>query len=1084
MKCNNCNFENEPNAVFCSNCGNQLLSQDADSNDSPQFPENSESSGYIDSSDQQPSTPEPVGQQPTSGDTYPYPPAQQQPPGSQNVEQPLGQQPIQQAPDYYGTPPAQEPMQQPVQPAQQPYVQPMQQPMQQAQQPYVQPMQPMQQAQQPYMQPMQPMPGQQPPKKKKRLGLIISLSAVAVILAVLAFLLFPRKISYESEDNPATAAEQLAEYNVEVKCNQGVREVFYTLNPENPDDLNSYLPVTGTGGLFKKTINLRNLPLKAGNNTLYLYTKTLFGNSKPEKIVLTRHVGFSSPYEEGAKQELDQGSSIIANELLVLLKANATRSDIENIARKYGAEIVGEIPIINEYQLRFSDPNIDLNQLQENISAEPEVEIAIFNMVHKIEGSSYPNDSLLDSWDLTNPEGNNWGLEVMRVPQAYEEGPEFGHIKAGVIDGSVQYDHEDLQIPVENVYIHPSLNIRNMEDLVRYRAKGTNEPGEDYMGLLRHGTHVTGTIGAITNNGLGVAGVNQDCEMFFFHHWHFLVDPATREILYYTSYEPEMSTFEFHVSVVTLASQDCRVINYSIGRINTSIPGANPWEQMETDGYGEVCTRLEELGYDFLLVKAAGNDTKDSSQYACNRSLIGTEAGKRHTLIVASIENTKVSTDSFSDTKYPAVAGYELSYFSNYGEIVDVAAPGTDIFNTLPYHEYGLMSGTSMAAPNAAGVASLIYAANPEYTSDQVKRILMEETDTFAPDYDGRAIPVVNAALAVQADAVKTDLVTANVLDANTREPIAEFNVVATAYDVPDISGTYRNGKYSETLMPGSYEFVFSAEGYNDEEVTQFTTIGEGKTVALPDILMTPESAAAGTVSGQVIDAVDGAGLTDVKLTFFSGDSQVQEINVDAEGRYSIDLPQGNYRMVGNKEGYIENETEVVSVADTNSDNQNLILSPNITSEQARFVLSWGEQPYDLDLHMKGPGMNGAEYGHVFWDDKIYPSADDIHYALDVDDTWSYGPETITIEKELPGEYIVYVHDFTNSYYDGDQLGTSSGLGNSGAKITAYTSTGVQTFEVPNQPGTLWKVLKYSNGVITPINEMSYEMFIDEIPTH
>ena len=1058
MKCNNCNFENLPDAAFCSNCGNKLISQAADPNDSPQASGSPEPSGYVDPAAQQPPDQQPPDQQPMSG--YSQPPMQQGAPGYGSPGQPMGQQPYMEQPmqppsDSYGVPPVQQPyMQQPMQP----------------------PMQPMQQP----MQPMQQMPlmPEQPPKKKKRVGLIVSLCTLAVILAVLAFLLFPRKLSYESEDDPSTTGEQLAEYNVEVKCNQGVREVFYALNPENPDDLNSYLPVSATGGFFEKTINLRNLPLETGNNTLYLYTKTLFGNSQPEKLVLTRHVGFSSPYEEGSKQEIDQETSIIANELLVLLKADATRADMESIALKYGAEIVGEIPLINEYQLRFTDPNIDLNQLQADISAEPEVEFAVFNMVHKLEGSSYPDASLLDSWDLTNPDGNNWGLEVMRVPQAYEEGPEFGHVKAGVIDGSLQYEHEDLLITVENVYIHPSPNIRNMEDLVRYRAKGTNEPGERYMGLLQHGTHVTGTIGAITNNGLGVAGVNRDCEMYFFHYWHFYLDPETREIIDYVDYDPEISTFEFHVSIVTLASLDCRVINYSIGYRVTTEPGQIPWEQMETDSYGELCTRMEELGYDFLLVKSAGNEAKDASGFLCNRTLIGTEAGKRHTLIVASIENTKVSPDSFSDTKYPAVAGYELSYFSNYGEVVDVAAPGTDIFNTLPYHEYGLMSGTSMAAPNAAGVASLIYAANPEYTSDQVKRILMEETDTFSPDYDGRAIPVVNAALAVQADAVKTDTVTANVLDANTLEPIAEFDVLATAYDVPDISGTYRNGKYSETLMPGSYEFVFSAEGYNDEEVTQFSTMGEGRTLALPDILMTPESTA-GTVSGQVIDAVNGEGLPGVKLTFFSGDSQVQELNVDGEGNYSIELPQGTYRMVGTKEGYIDNETEVVSVADTNSDNQNLILSPNITSEQARFVLSWGEKPYDLDLHIKGPGSGGDEYGHVYWYDKVYPDSGENKYELDVDDTSSYGPETITILEEQSGDYIIYVHDYSNALKD-----TSNGLAESGATITAYTSSGVQTFEVPNQPGTLWKVLKYSNGVITPINEMFYEYFEDEVPTH
>ena len=98
------------------------------------------------------------------------------------------------------------------------------------------------------------------------------------------------------------------------------------------------------------------------------------------------------------------------------------------------------------------------------------------------------------------------------------------------------------------------------------------------------------------------------------------------------------------------------------------------------------------------------------------------------------------------------------------------------------------------------------------------------------------------------------------------------------------------------------------------------------------------------------------AGLADVMLTFYTADdTKIGEANVDADGNYLIDLPQGSYKMIGQKEGFIENEMEVNSVANTETENQNLILSPNITSDQARFVLSWGEEPWDLDLHIKGP---------------------------------------------------------------------------------------------------------------------------------
>lgn len=80
MKCNNCNFENEPNAVFCSNCGKNLFTQDADSNEPMQSPESSEPSAQINPEDQQSATQEPVIQQP-------YVQPMQQP--VQQVQQPL-----------------------------------------------------------------------------------------------------------------------------------------------------------------------------------------------------------------------------------------------------------------------------------------------------------------------------------------------------------------------------------------------------------------------------------------------------------------------------------------------------------------------------------------------------------------------------------------------------------------------------------------------------------------------------------------------------------------------------------------------------------------------------------------------------------------------------------------------------------------------------------------------------------------------------------------------------------------------------------------------------------------------------------
>ena len=92
---------------------------------------------------------------------------------------------------------------------------------------------------------------------------------------------------------------------------------------------------------------------------------------------------------------------------------------------------------------------------------------------------------------------------------------------------------------------------------------------------------------------------------------------------------------------------------------------------------------------------------------------------------------------------------------------------------------------------------------------------------------------------------------------------------------------------------------------------------------------------------------------------------------------------------------------------------------------------------------------------------------------LDVDDTSSFGPETITLTKLNPGAYRYSVHDFTNKV-----SATSTALGSAGAKVELYvpSKSSPTVFFVPNQRGTLRTVFELtgdiSNPTVTPRNEM------------
>ncbi|MFT3931538.1 MAG: tetratricopeptide repeat protein [Spongiibacteraceae bacterium] len=125
-------------------------------------------------------------------------------------------------------------------------------------------------------------------------------------------------------------------------------------------------------------------------------------------------------------------------------------------------------------------------------------------------------------------------------------------------------------------------------------------------------------------------------------------------------------------------------------------------------------------------------------------------------------------------------------------------------------------------------------------------------------------------------------------------------------------------------------------------------------------------------------------------------------------------------------------------------------ISPVMTNlDGMRVVLNWGETPSDLDSHIVFPA------NHIYFD-----SMNGTDAALDVDDTTSYGPETITLQRKHDGERYVYaVHDYSNrnNVY-------SKQLSNSGAKVFVYVGqTLIRTYYVPaNQMGNLWTVFSVS----------------------
>lgn len=287
---------------------------------------------------------------------------------------------------------------------------------------------------------------------------------------------------------------------------------------------------------------------------------------------------------------------------------------------------------------------------------------------------------------------------------------------------------------------------------------------------------------------------------------------------------------------------------------------------------------------------------------------------------------------------------------------------------------------------------------------------------------------------------------------------------------------TDSDGNYSaDGLAAGDYVLKVSATGYYTYEDN--VTIKKNETTYADTSMMVDrdEQSEEATASGNVVDALTGESLRGVAYTVRKGWNSVLGTPVasgTADGSFSLSLPKGNYTFEFSKQDYITNTTNVALVEGDNFIYANLSPANVSVGDNLRIVLTWGREPRDLDSHLLGTGADGEDY-HVYFSQKSHYENGERAADLDLDDTSSYGPETITVHKMNPnGTYSYYVHDYTNSGY-----ANSLELGYSGAKVKVYSgSMLVASYSVPvGREGTLWHVFDYNPAAktLTGVNAMS-----------
>jgi subtilisin family serine protease len=250
----------------------------------------------------------------------------------------------------------------------------------------------------------------------------------------------------------------------------------------------------------------------------------------------------------------------------------------------------------------------------------------------------------------------------------------------------------------------------------------------------------------------------------------------------------------------------------------------------------------------------------------------------------------------------------------------DISAPGKDVTSVKAGGEYWTISGTSMATPHVAGIAALLYQANPSLTVEQLIDVLQSTSIDEGPegkDNDwGHGHIDTYAALAIVANGGK---VAGSVVGPDgTAIPYAKLIVDQTGVQVH----LKADGSFRMLLPEGDYSFTASAFGFQETAVGGVTVVKDQETA----VQVSMQTAETGAVMGRLT----GSGAP-VQGKIVVVDTPLAPIQSDSEGNFSLELPAGSYSLAASAYGFSLGLTEIQVVAgQSNGVNFNLEKLPPV----------------------------------------------------------------------------------------------------------------------------------------------------------
>ncbi len=374
-------------------------------------------------------------------------------------------------------------------------------------------------------------------------------------------------------------------------------------------------------------------------------------------------------------------AAMVPDEVIIRFKPDAAPSEMQAILEDLGATRVKRFRRIRAEEHRIS--RYGVGDAVNRYKSHRAVEFIEPNWI--VRADNVPDDPLFNQqWGLhnTGQTGGTPGADI-RATSAWDVQTGSPDVVVAIIDSGTDYTHPDL---AANVWTNRGEVAGNgldddrngfVDDVHGYDF--FNHDG-DPMDDNGHGTHVAGTIAAVTNNGVGVAGVA----------WNVKVMPL---------------------------------------------------KFLDANGFGPVSAAIECLEYATLMGVAVMNNSWGGTTFSAALRLAIEDANEAGILFVAAAGNSGQSLDqfvhfpaSFNVPNVIAVASTTpsdaLSSFSNFGATtVHLAAPGSNILSTYAGGLYQTISGTSMAVPHVSGALALLRSQFPEMPGPVMKTVLLSSAD-------------------------------------------------------------------------------------------------------------------------------------------------------------------------------------------------------------------------------------------------------------------------------------------------------------------------------------------------------------------